>query len=122
MPYKILVVEDDAPIQEALSQNLRVSGYEVETAENGVDGLAAALASHPDLILLDYRMPKATGLQMLEQLRQDAWGRSAKVIFLSNEDDLDTVNGAMQFGVQDYVVKSDMSTDALLRLIAEKLA
>lgn len=122
MSQRILVIDDDAAIRAVLSENLLANGYDATIADSADHGLAVALQEHPSLILLDYHMPNQTGLDMLEKLRKDEWGKSARVIFLTNDDDVDTVNGAMKFGVQDYILKTDMSTDVLLKLVAETLA
>jgi CheY-like chemotaxis protein len=121
MSQRILVIDDNAATRETLSENLLANGYDTTIADSAAHGLAVALQEHPSLILLDYHMPRETGLEMLEKLRQDEWGKTAQVIFLTNDDEVDTVNGAMKFGVQDYILKTEMTTDLLLRVVAEKL-
>jgi len=118
---QILLVEDDSAISEAISENLRANGYNVAVAQDSTQGLELALSSHPALILLDYSMPGETGLQMLEKLREDPWGKSAQVVFLTNTTDVRVVNGAMRNGVSDFVIKSEISTAALLKLVASKM-
>jgi DNA-binding response OmpR family regulator len=66
----ILIVDDDRQIVQALGIRLQLAGYEVLTAHDGVEGLAAAVEAHPDAILLDIRMPRMDGLTMLSRLRQ----------------------------------------------------
>lgn len=82
----ILLIEDELLDQKMYSKVLEDSGYKVEVASNGSDGLKMALAEHPDLILLDMLMPGMSGLETLTELRKNDWGRDARVIFLTNKD------------------------------------
>jgi CheY-like chemotaxis protein len=65
---RILVIEDEAPIRGNLVRFLKLEGYEVESADNGADGLTAALANPPDLIICDLLMPKVDGYAVLSGL------------------------------------------------------
>src|SRR5260221_3164675 len=80
---KILVIEDEAPMREAIGDTLTENHFVLLTADNGKDGLEIALREHPDLILLDIFMPKMDGLSLLETLRNDAWGHDVPVIILT---------------------------------------
>lgn len=95
-------------------------GYEVHTALDGEDGLKKALVDHPDLILLDIRMPKMDGMTMLKLLRADNWGKDARVIILTN---LDPVDGILQGVVEDrptyYLVKANTKSEEVLERIKE---
>ena len=71
MSERILIVEDEADIREAMADAITQAGYEVKTAENGELGLKVALEEHPNLILLDLVMPIMDGHQMLARLRDD---------------------------------------------------
>jgi len=71
---KILVIEDEKPMLDAVADTLKQHNFAVITADNGKDGLDTALREHPDLMLLDIFMPKMDGLTMLETLRNDPWG------------------------------------------------
>jgi CheY-like chemotaxis protein len=77
---KILLIEDEAPIRATLSRFLRLEGVDVVTAENGVQGVAAAREHAPDLIICDLLMPELDGYQVLSTLRDDA--RTAKIPFV----------------------------------------
>ena len=75
---KILIVEDDRALLQALVEKFTSEGFAVLSARNGGAGLANALANHPNIILLDIIMPDVDGLTMLERLRAaNAWGRPA---------------------------------------------
>ena len=104
---KILVIEDEEPLLNALSAKLQTEGFEVLEAENGEDGLKLALKKHPDLILLDIILPKMDGITVLENLRENAWGKTVQVIILSNLSDWNNTSAAVNLNVRDYLVKSD---------------
>jgi CheY-like chemotaxis protein len=80
----VLIIEDDQIILDMYRDKFQLSQYGVITALNGQDGLNAALAHHPDLILLDIAMPKMDGMTMMKRLRSDAWGQDVPVIILTN--------------------------------------
>ncbi|OGY60008.1 MAG: hypothetical protein A3B23_02930 [Candidatus Colwellbacteria bacterium RIFCSPLOWO2_01_FULL_48_10] len=111
---KILIVDDEQPLQRALQAKFELSGFEVAIAVNGEAGLASALKNHPDVILLDIVMPKMDGMTMLHKLREDAWGRNAKVIFLTNLSTSEKVTEAVSNRVFDYLVKSDWKIESVV--------
>ena len=119
---KILIVEDEAPLRNAISDILTFEGFTVFQAKNGQEGLDIALKEHPDLTLLDLMMPVMDGLTMLERLRQaDAWGKNAPVILLTNINDPDKVAKATEAGTYDFLVKSDWNIEDVVRKIKGKL-
>jgi len=118
---KILLVEDEVDIREALAEALADEKYEVITATNGQEGLDAALQHHPDLILLDIRMPIMTGPEMLEQLRLDDWGKNATVVMLTAMDDTESIANTHASGISDYIIKAHHSLDEIMRKVRESL-
>ncbi len=117
----LLVVEDEQPLREALIEKLRQEGFEVLEASDGVEGLKCALESHPDLILLDLVMPNLGGMATLQRIREDTWGRSARVMLLTNLNDADSVSEAMSFGVHDFLVKTDWKLEDVVEKVRERL-
>ena len=119
---KILIVEDEAPLRNAVSDILSFEGFEVFQATNGQEGLDIALKEHPDLILLDLMMPVMDGLTMLEKLRQDAtFGKGAAVILLTNINDPEKVAMATEAGSYDFLVKSDWNIEDVVKKIKGRL-
>ncbi len=119
---KILIVEDETPLRNAVSDILTFEGFEVFQAKNGQEGLDAALKEHPDLILLDLMMPVMDGLTMLEKLRQDAdYGKKAAVILLTNINDPEKVAMATEAGSYDFLVKSDWNIEDVVKKIKGRL-
>jgi DNA-binding response OmpR family regulator len=118
----ILIVEDEIALRSALSGKFSRAGFVVFEAGNGEEGLEVAFREHPDLILLDVMMPVMSGMAMLKQLRQDAWGKGVKVIMLTNLNDAEYVAGAMEQGSYDYFVKSDRKIEEIVEKVKERLA
>ncbi|OHA47658.1 MAG: hypothetical protein A2806_03510 [Candidatus Terrybacteria bacterium RIFCSPHIGHO2_01_FULL_48_17] len=119
---KILIVEDEDLIAQSLIMRLEKEGYEALRAENGFEGLRAAIKNKPDLILLDILMPQMDGLAMLKKLREHDWGKNARVVLLTNLDDVENIAQAAEYGVADYLVKSDWELDDVVQKIKDKLA
>jgi two-component system response regulator Irr len=113
---KILIVEDEIPQQEALTNKLKTAGMEVFTAADGAEGLTQALALKPDLIILDLLMPRMTGTAMLAKLRQSGdWGKLVPVIVLTNLDpDENILKNIVVTEPVFYLLKADTSLDEVL--------
>ena len=118
---KVLVVDDEKVLLELLLSKIGQAGFIAIGARDGDEGLQKASAEHPDLILLDIIMPKMDGITMLKKLREDAWGRTATVIVLSNLNTAEMVEKSLENGVYDYLVKVDYSLDDLVAIVKKKL-
>jgi DNA-binding response OmpR family regulator len=119
---KILIVEDEAPLRNAVSDILTFEGFTVFQAKNGQEGLDLALVEHPDLILLDLMMPVMDGLTMLEKLRHDQeYGKGASVILLTNINDPEKVAQATEAGSYDFLVKSDWNIEDVVKKIKTRV-
>jgi DNA-binding response OmpR family regulator len=105
----ILLVEDDTNIRELYAMALVKAGLHIIMAEQGEQGLRLALDKHPDLILLDIDMPVMNGHEVFEKLRLDTWGQTARVIFLTNRDDVRDVAHAKTNKPEDYIVKANLT-------------
>lgn len=123
MPKKhtILLVEDDLPIVNILKQHLESENFDLSIALDGVDGLRMAVESHPEVILLDVIMPRMDGLTMLKKLREDEWGKNAKIIILTNLSNPSTEHEASKYMAADYIVKTDLSLSDLVEKIKKVL-
>ncbi|HEX9722394.1 MAG TPA: response regulator [Candidatus Paceibacterota bacterium] len=119
---KILIVEDEEGLRDIIASELEKEGISVLRAKDGEEGLQLAFQEQPDLILLDVLMPNVDGLTMLEKLRENRWGKNAKVIILTNaENDVEKVAKALNNDVFEYLVKSRWSLDAVIDRVKEKL-
>jgi two-component system phosphate regulon response regulator PhoB len=103
--YKILVVEDEAPIQELLQFNLERKQYRVKVVDSGEAALVEAQQFRPHLILLDIMLPGADGLEVCKQLKADAETAAIPIIMLTAlSEEADIVTG-LELGADDYVTK-----------------
>jgi CheY-like chemotaxis protein len=121
MSKSILLIDDDTLVRQSLGDTLTTAGYQVSTAEDGQDGLVKALATHPDLIISDVRMPNVDGLQMLDKLRADEWGKTVPVIILSSDNTTISINQALANGVTLYLSKTLLSPDQITAEIKKTL-
>lgn len=117
---KLLLVEDDPAIADVYAFPLRLAGYEVEIAPDGEAALLALESNPPAMMLLDIRLPKLDGLQVLERLR--AAGNALPVVVLSNHMDGETIRRAYALGALEYLIKSQVTPTALRSRLPELLA
>jgi DNA-binding response OmpR family regulator len=119
---KILVVDDEEDLREALRTSLTAAGCEVVVAKDGAEGLSQALSYKPDLILLDINMPNMNGHQVLRELRRDAWGKKVSVILLTNADDATNIAQGVGLEGDDYIIKSQTSLESITKKVKQYLA
>ncbi len=123
MPAKILVVDDDPDILDALTMILESKGYAVITAQNGIEALANLKADKPDLMILDLLMPKMDGFAVCKELQDARWSkyRNVPILILTSvreeasrrRYELET---GLELDVDDYVEKP-ISPDILLERV-----
>lgn len=107
-PKKILLVEDDDALANTYILRLQAEGFDIRRVSNGEEALAAAREYKPDLVVLDAMMPKVSGFDVLDILRNTPETANLKVIMLtalSQESDKQRAQG---LGVDDYMVKSQV--------------
>ncbi|TSC61622.1 MAG: response regulator with CheY-like receiver domain and winged-helix DNA-binding domain [Parcubacteria group bacterium Gr01-1014_48] len=117
----VLVVDDEKDVREALQDKFTSEGFQIITADDGDVGLTAALEKHPDLIILDVIMPNMSGWDVLEKLRQDAWGANVPVIMLTVLDDIESTAKAMKYKSFDVLVKNDWKLSDVVHRVKERL-
>src|ERR687894_774947 len=116
MRRRLLLVEDDLTLRQALSFNLTREGYEVTSAADGEAALEAARGERLDLVLLDVMLPGMSGVEVLRVLRRE--GVTTPVIILSAKgDEIDRVVG-LKVGADDYVAKPFSRPELLARIEA----
>jgi CheY-like chemotaxis protein len=105
---RILLTEDDPIVAELYRLRLDREGHEVSVAADGQSALEAIRREPPDLLLLDIRMPRLSGIAVLEELRQDAEERvnQLPVVMLTNYSDPLQVQRSRELGIAGYLVKS----------------
>lgn len=121
MSKKILIVEDDSVMRKLLLDAFIKAGFEAREAENGEEGLKIATEFKPDGIVLDMMMPVMGGLETLEKLRQEEWGREIPVTILTNSSDISLVADALEKGVCKYIIKSEVAIDDIVDRVAKEI-
>ena len=116
-PKRILFVEDDDALAGVYLVRLQAEGFEVKRVANGEDALAEATGYHPDLVLLDVMMPKVSGFDVLDILRNTPETANLKIIMLTALSQESDRKRAESLGVDDYLVKSQVViTDVIARI------
>lgn len=105
---KILLVEDDNALASVYETRLQAEGFNIRRVPNGEDALAAALEYRPDLILLDVMMPKVSGFDVLDILRNTPETTNIRIIMLTALSQEADIEKAKSLGVDDYLVKSQV--------------
>lgn len=118
---KILIVEDEPAIAGMYRFKLEKEGYEVRCAYNGEEGLELAKKFNPDLILLDLRMPIMSGDEMLEKLRATDWGKSIRVVVLTNISKDEAPSKLRFLHVDRYIVKAHYTPGQVVKIVDEIL-
>lgn len=112
---RVLVVEDDAAIRDALVYNLGREGYQVEAAGDGAAAIAAARAGSPDLIVLDLMLPELDGFDVTRTLRKES--KVPILMLTARDDEIDRVLG-LELGADDYLTKPFSMRELLARVKA----
>ncbi len=125
MPAKILVVDDDPDILDAVSMILETQGYQVVTARDGIEGLATLKAEKPDLMILDLLMPKLDGFGVCKELQDPRWAKFKDIpilILTSVREEASRrryeLETGLELDVDDYVEKP-VSPDVLLERVGK---
>lgn len=113
---KVLVVDDDTNICDLLKMYLEKEGYEVKTANDGVEGMTVFKMYEPDIVLLDIMMPKKDGWQVCREIREKS---STPIIMLTAKGETaDKVNG-LEMGADDYITKPFLPLELVARVKAQ---
>ncbi len=119
--HKILIVEDNHDLQFIYKMKFEIVGYSVKLAENGIEGLELAKSFEPILILLDLRMPKMSGDEMLAKMRSTDWGKDIKVIILTNISKSEAPQSLRFMNVERYIVKAHYTPAQVVNIVEDIL-
>ncbi|MDH3978160.1 MAG: phosphate regulon transcriptional regulator PhoB [Gammaproteobacteria bacterium] len=116
--HRILLVEDEAPIRQMLAFNLSRAGFEVDEAEDCATARQRIADARPDLVLVDWMLPDASGLELTRALRRDDVNRELPIIMLTAKaDERDKVTG-LEGGADDYITKPFSPRELIARINA----
>lgn len=113
---RILVVDDEAAIVDALSTALSFEGFTVDTAENGEEALTLLRSYQPDLVVLDVMLPDTNGIDLTRRLRDE--GVLTPILFLTARDEMDDRVAGLEAGGDDYVSKPFALVEIVARINA----
>ncbi len=118
---RALIVDDEAEIRQAIQRGLEVLGFEIETAADGLEGLARAETWRPDVVLLDLAMPHMSGLTALRQIR--GWSQVPIIVLSVMGEEADKVR-ALEAGADDYMTKpfGMQELQARIRVVLRRVA
>ena len=105
MAKKVLIADDEPNIVTSLEYLMTKSGYEVAVARNGDEALALVESFRPDLVLLDVMMPRRSGYEVCQKMRERADWRHVRIVMLSAKGREAEVNKGLSLGADDYVTK-----------------
>ncbi len=118
-PKKILIVEDEKPIRQALELKLSKAGFSITPVSNGKDAISKVSEQKFDLILLDLMMPEMNGYEVLAQLKN--LNIKTPVIILSNLGQEEDIKKAKECGAEDYCIKSNTPISSIVDKVKGKL-
>ncbi len=103
----MLLVEDDESIRELYQSALTAAGINTLTAPDGSQGVALALLHKPVVILMDITLPVMDGHEAVRKIREDDWGKTAKIIYLTNHSEPEHVVNAFAEKPEEYIIKAN---------------
>jgi DNA-binding response OmpR family regulator len=110
---KIVIVEDNAALADIYKTRLELLGYTCFIGYNGITGLYFIQKEIPDLVLLDLMIPDIPGDQVLATMRNSDWGQHIKVLVVSNLNESEAAPGLRQLGIEDYLVKANLTDNQI---------
>lgn len=117
-----MVIEDSPELSASLEDMLAMNGHTPIIAPNGREGVKQALKTHPDLILLDIRLPDIDGYEVFRQIRRDSWGKTAHIVILTASESIENISKNVSLPPEDVLFKPNWSIKKLAEYINKKLA
>jgi DNA-binding response OmpR family regulator len=118
---KIAIIEDDPVISQMYRFKFEAANFEVQLANNGKRGVEMVKSFQPDLILLDLQMPEMNGVDALEIIRKNEWGKNIPVIILTNMGEEESPKKLRELGIHSYIVKANLTPNQVLKRVQEAL-
>lgn len=121
LKQKILLVEDDNFLAQMYYLKLKNVGYDVEIAYDGEEALEKINILKPDVVLLDLRLPKISGFDVLKNIRENEQTKEIPVIVLSNLGEKEDIERASELGANDYLIKAHFTPTEVVEKIVNVL-
>ena len=118
---RISIIEDDQLISQMYRMKLEAEGYDVDVADNGMNGIEMVAQKNPDLILLDYSLPDIDGSAVLKEVRRNGAAAETPVIVLTNMDNEVVENDLAKWNITDYIVKANLTPREVVAKIKQAL-
>jgi DNA-binding response OmpR family regulator len=118
---KVAIIEDDPLISQMYRMKFELENFEVQTAANGRLGVELVKAMHPDIILLDLRMPEMPGTEALAEIRKHDWGKDIPVLVLTNIGEEEAPAELKKLNIHSYIVKADLTPRQVVMRAKEAL-
>lgn len=118
---KIAIVEDDAVISQMYRMKFEGDGFDVQVADNGINGVAMAEHFRPDIVLMDLQMPEMGGAAALAEIRKTEWGKTLPVIILTNLGEEEAPEELHSLGIHSYIVKAELTPRQVVQKTKEAL-
>ncbi|HUR82600.1 MAG TPA: diguanylate cyclase [Thermoanaerobaculia bacterium] len=119
-PLRLLVVDDDPDYRAYVAALTRKSGFWVDAAEDGETGLQRLAIGNYDAVIIDFEMPRLTGLEMIARVRADEALRPIYALMLTGREDLDTKLTALETGFDDFLTKTLSEREIVAKLVAAR--
>ena len=117
----VLVIEDSSYLAESLIDMLDMHNYKPIHSPTGREGVAAALEHHPDLILLDIRLPDISGYEVYRQIRATNWGQTARIMILTASESIENIAKNIDLPREYVLFKPEWSIEDLMHQIEKRL-
>ena len=117
----IYIIEDDQSLLFALETKLKEVGFETVTADDGQQALDKLKTIQPNLILLDIKLPRVSGLEILKSIRENEQTKEIPVIIMSQYDDSDIVAQGLTLGAKDYWAKSSYGLNDIVEMVKARV-
>lgn len=118
---KILIIEDDPFLSEMYLTKFQESGFKVEIAVNGQEGIEKIIKTRPDLILLDIVLPKTDGFEVLKKVKGDKDLKKIPIVLLTNLGQKNEVEKGLALGADEYIIKAHFTPTAVVAKVKELL-
>lgn len=122
MKQKIAIIEDEPSISGMYKFKLESEGYEVRTALNSWEGVKMVAEFEPDLLMLDIMMPYETGDKTFQKIRETEFGKSLKILFMTNTDMQEAPKIIRDLNFKRYVIKASMTPQQVLEIVRAELS